>query len=142
MPLGAFISSKENMETLIDNPALGHITTFGGQPVCCAAALAALKIWSSAPVLDNVKRINRLMNEHLVHKDIRAVRSAGLLFAVDIGDEDRVQRIYKTCLEKGVMLDWFLFDWGSIRIAPPLIISEEDALKGVRLLLEAIEETR
>ena len=142
MPLGAFISSKENMETLIDNPALGHITTFGGQPVCCAADLAALKIWSSAPVLDNVKRINRLMNEHLVHKDIRAVRSAGLLFAVDIGDEDRVQRIYKTCLEKGVMLDWFLFDWGSIRIAPPLIISEEDALKGVRLLLEAIEETR
>jgi acetylornithine/succinyldiaminopimelate/putrescine aminotransferase len=142
MPLGAFISSADNMKTLIDNPALGHITTFGGHPVSCAAALAALKIWSSTEVLDNVKKVHHLMNEKIRHEDIQAVRSYGLMFAVDLGDEDRVQHIYKKCLDKGVMLDWFLFNWESVRIAPPLIISEEDALKGVQILLEAIEDTR
>lgn len=141
MPLGAFIASKELMDHLIDHPALGHITTFGGHPVCCAAALEALKIWSDPDTLEHVREIERVLTGALVHPDIVEVRSAGLMVAVDLGDRDRVQRIYHKGLEKGLMIDWFLFNWGSVRVAPPLIIDKEDALKGAAILLECIRES-
>lgn len=142
MPLGAFISGKEHMQVLIDHPALGHITTFGGHPVSCAASLAALHIWSDPELPGHVKTIEKQLIEGLKHPDIRSVRSSGLMLAVDMGDPDRVQRIYHKALEKGMMIDWFLFNWGCIRVAPPLITTEKEAALGISILLECIEESR
>lgn len=141
MPLGAFVASKELMNSLIDRPALGHITTFGGHPVSCAAALEALHIWSAEECLLQVQKMEAYLRRRLQHPDIKELRSAGLLIALEMESPERVQRIYQLALKKGIMIDWFLFNWQSIRVAPPLCISEQEADLGVKLLLECIDET-
>jgi acetylornithine/succinyldiaminopimelate/putrescine aminotransferase len=139
MPIGAFISSKEIMQSLMKDPVLGHITTFGGHPVCCAAALATLKtLWESSYIC-KVKSKAELFKSRLKHPSIKKITYQGLLMALEIGDNGKVQDIIQKCLAKGLLTDWFLFAPGSIRIAPPLIISEEEIGNACGILLESLE---
>jgi acetylornithine/N-succinyldiaminopimelate aminotransferase len=139
MPIGAFISSKDIMWSLTNNPVLGHITTFGGHPVSCAAALATLKTLVESDLIQQVKAKEALFLSRLVHPKIRAVRSAGLWMAVELRDFDEIQRIIKACLAAGLITDWFLFNNRSLRIAPPLTISEAEIESACTVILAALD---
>jgi acetylornithine/succinyldiaminopimelate/putrescine aminotransferase len=139
MPIGAFISSKEIMWSLTNNPVLGHITTFGGHPVSCAAALATLETLVESDLIQQVKAKEALFLDLLVHPKIRAVRSAGLWMAVELRDFDDIQRVIKACLAAGLITDWFLFNNRSLRIAPPLTISETEIKWACGVILTALD---
>lgn len=140
MPLGAFVASRERMMQLTDMPVLGHITTFGGHPVCCAAGLAGLEALLSEGHIADVKRKADLLTSGLVHPRIRAVRSAGLLMAVEFESFEENKRIIDRCIEKGLLTDWFLFAAHCMRIAPPLTISDEQIDMACRIIREACDE--
>ena len=140
MPLGAFVASREMMMQLTDAPVLGHITTFGGHPVCCAAGLAGLEALLDEGHLLEVNRKAEKLTSLLVHPRIRAVRSAGLLMAVEFDSFEENKRVIDRCIEKGVLTDWFLFAAHCMRIAPPLIISDDQIETACRLILEACDE--
>jgi acetylornithine/succinyldiaminopimelate/putrescine aminotransferase len=140
MPMGAFIASRERMSALSADPVLGHITTFGGHPVCCAAGLAGLEALLEEGHLDRVGERARGFRERLRHPLIRSFRQAGLLMALEFGDADINQRIIRRCIEKGLLTDWFLFAPECLRLAPPLTISEEEVGEACRLILEACDE--
>ncbi|MCL4281509.1 MAG: aspartate aminotransferase family protein [Flavobacteriales bacterium] len=125
MPIGAFVSSREHMALFTHHPVLGHITTFGGHPIPCAAGLAALEVLLEEGLPENARRMGSLFKELLVHPAIREVRGMGLMLAVDLGDADKVQRVVMGCLEQGVLGFWFLSCPEAFRIAPPLVINEE-----------------
>ena len=123
MPMGAFISAREHMITLSHNPALGHITTFGGHPVNCAAALANLEVLHEESLIEKVASKAARFAELLPHPLIKEVRQAGLWFALDLKDPQILQKAVQKGLQNGLLFDWFLFNDHSIRIAPPLIIT-------------------
>ncbi|MCL4109257.1 UNVERIFIED_CONTAM: hypothetical protein GTU68_063025 [Idotea baltica] len=123
MPIGAFISAREHMSTLSHNPALGHITTFGGHPVNCAAGLANLQVFHQEGLVENVAEKAKKFAELLPHPLIKEIRQAGLWFALDLKDPIVLQKAVHLGLERGLLFDWFLFNDHSIRIAPPLIIT-------------------
>lgn len=139
MPIGAFIAAKSVMEALSDNPILGHITTFGGHPVCCAASLATLEVLLEEQIIEQVRSKEQLFLKLLKHPAILEVRSAGLMMAVDLGSFDIVQAVIQECLKEGLITDWFLFNSQSLRIAPPLIISEEEIKKACKIILKALD---
>ena len=141
MPLGAFISSKEKMSALSNNPALGHITTFGGHPVCCAAGKAAMEVLLEEDLIDGVKKKSELFKKNLQHPSIKNFRSAGLLMSLEFDDEKLCKKIVKTCIENGVITDWFLFAPHCMRIAPPLIISEDEIQEACGVILQAIKSS-
>lgn len=138
MPLGAFIASPEIMRSLTTDPVLGHITTFGGHPVCCAAGLASFQVLRDEGIVQRVEEKESLFLERLVHPRIRAVRSAGLLMAVEFSSFEENKRIIDTCIEKGLFTDWFLFAPHCMRIAPPLTITDEEIHEAVDIILSAI----
>lgn len=138
MPLGAFVSSKKIMDSLKDNPALGHITTFGGHPVCCAASLAAIEVLEKEKLIQQVKRKEVLFRKILKHPAIKEVRSIGLMIAVEFETAEMVQKIIRRSLVDGIITDWFLFCDNCIRIAPPLIISEKEIEKACKIILNSI----
>lgn len=125
MPMGAFVSSQERMRLLTHDPVLGHITTFGGHPVNCAAGLAALEVLLEEDLAAHAGRMGQLFKELLVHPAIREVRGTGLMLAVELGDAAKVQRVVQGCLQRGVLGFWFLSCPTAFRIAPPLCITEE-----------------
>ena len=140
MPLGAFAASSELMSLWQHNPVLGHITTFGGHPVSCAAALASLKILLRESWVEDAERKGALYKEKLIsHGAVKEIRQAGLLLAVDMGRRDYAEKILPLLLEEGVMSDWFLFDENSFRIAPPLCISDEEILYSAGLISGALD---
>lgn len=141
LPIAAFISSKEKMQTLTHDPMLGHITTFGGNPVCCASALATLQVIEEEKILDHVEAKGKLIETLLQHPNIKELRRIGLMFAIDFDSEDRVTRIVKHCKENGVIGYWFLSNPYSFRIAPPLTISEEEIRIACTIILRAIENS-
>lgn len=126
MPLGAFIARQEVMRALTHDPVLGHITTFGGHPVSAAAGLATLEVLLESDLMEKVPEKAALFLNMLEHPDIRTIRHFGLWLALDVGHFDTVQRFIRHCLENGVITDWFLFNNHSLRIAPPLTISEDE----------------
>jgi acetylornithine/N-succinyldiaminopimelate aminotransferase len=138
MPLGAFISNKQLMSMLSADPVLGHITTFGGHPVCCAAGLAAMKALVNEKMMDTVKAKESLFRSLLVHPKIRAVRSFGLWMAVEFDSFETNKKIIDGCIANGLLTDWFLFAGNCLRISPPLIITEEEIKKACRIILESI----
>ncbi|MFN8208790.1 MAG: aspartate aminotransferase family protein [Bacteroidales bacterium] len=139
MPLGAFVASREIMQSLAQDPALGHITTFGGHPVCCAAGLASLQEICSTRIFESVPEKEQIFRETLVHPAVQEIRSAGLLMAVELGSAAKVQDTIKKCLQLGLITDWFLFCDTALRIAPPLIISPEEIKLAAKIILEALD---
>lgn len=139
LPIGAFISSYENMQQLTHNPMLGHITTFGGNPVCCASALATLQVIEEEKLLEHVEVKGKLIEDLLRHPKVKEVRRIGLMFAFDFDTEERVNQIVQYAKEHGVICYWFLSHPNSFRIAPPLTITEEEIRKACAVIKEAIE---
>jgi acetylornithine/succinyldiaminopimelate/putrescine aminotransferase len=127
MPLGAFISSREIMRSLTSNPELGHITTFGGHPVSCAAGLASLEVILKENLPAEANRKGLKFHETLKgHPAIKEIRYRGLMMAVDVGSEKTMQKLFPSLIENGLIVDQFLFNRSSFRIAPPLVISDEE----------------
>ncbi len=139
MPIGAFIASKEVMDVFSYNPSLGYITTFGGHPVCCVAALATLEELIETDLIARVKQKEKLFRELLVHPKIKEIRSAGLMMAVEFESFEFLQVVVSNCLKNGLIIDWFLFNNRSMRIAPPLIIKEDEIRKACSIILNAID---
>ncbi len=140
MPIGAFVSSKENMSSFTDNPILGHITTFGGHPVSCAAALATLKTLLAEPFIAEVEKKEAHIKSRMKHSLIREVRSSGLLMAVQLDSFEIVEKVIGHCMEAGLIVDWFLFNDACIRIAPPLTISMKEIDIACDKLLDALDK--
>lgn len=140
MPLGAFISSPEIMKCLSVNPPLGHITTFGGHPLSCAAGLAALEVVIEEKLTETVESKSELFRALLKHPAVKCIRGSGLLLALEFDDQEMVQQIIRKCLAKRLITDWFLFDPGAIRIAPPLIITEAQIREACEIIIQSIDE--
>lgn len=140
LPLGAFIASKEIMWSLTNNPVLGHMTTFGGHPVSCAASLATLKILLKEPYITEVPEKEALFRSLLKHPAIKNISGKGLLMAVTFENSDLNKQIIKQCLKNGLVTDWFLFNDQSFRLAPPLIITKEQIKKACSIITKSIEE--
>lgn len=143
MPLGAFISSDEIMDSLMSKPSLGHITTFGGHPVCCAAGLASMKVLTDEHLIEQCSRKSEIFKAELQHKIVTGVRGEGLLLAVTLSDPKYVTYIISKAPEYGLILDYFLFCDDAFRIAPPLTISDEEikwACNQLKLLLDNAAE--
>lgn len=140
MPLGAFISSKEIMGTLTHNPVLGHITTFGGHPVSCAASLKSLELLTSLNLVDDVDKKEQLFRNRLEgHPKVMGIRSSGLFMAVELGSFEKVQKFIHLGLEIGFVTDWFLFCSTAFRIAPPLIISYDEIEQACEKIIQALD---
>ena len=140
MPLGAFIASQKLMASLTHDPVLGHITTFGGHPVCCAAGLAGMQALLEEKRIDEVAGKAGLFKELLKTRLIKDVRTAGLLIAVEFENFEINKRIIDRCIENGLITDWFLFAPECMRIAPPLVISEEQIRNACEIINRACED--
>jgi len=140
MPIGAFISDKKIMDVLSYDPKLGHITTFGGHPVNCAAALATIEVMENELIVDKVEKKGKLLESLLNHTSIKEIRRIGLMLAVEFENKDIVQKIVTQCLKKGIITFWFLSTANSFRLSPPLIISEKEIQYAAKKINEAIEE--
>ena len=138
MPIGAFIANQKIMSVFKNNPILGHITTFGGHPVSCAASLATLNVILEENLLDKVKYKAQIFKDLLIHERIKEVRNQGLMMAVEFEDFDTLKPIIDRAIERGIITDWFLFCDNSMRIAPPLIITEEEIKKACSVILSVI----
>lgn len=139
MPLGAFIAPKSIMSVLMNDPILGHITTFGGNAVCCAASLATLNTILEEKLIDGVQEKSDLFYKLLVHPRILEVRRKGLMIAVEFESFDFVKKVIDTCIENGLLTDWFLFCDNSMRIAPPLIITNKEIERACGIILDSIK---
>lgn len=139
MPIGAFIANKRVMGAFKNNPLLGHITTFGGHPVSAAASFATIKVIKEEKLLEQVEQKANLFKKLLVHPKIRSIRNKGLMMAVGFESFEILKPIIDRAIENGVITDWFLFCDNAMRIAPPLIITEEEVEKACGVILEAIE---
>ncbi|OQP58621.1 aspartate aminotransferase family protein [Niastella populi] len=142
MPLGAFAADQKIMQVLTENPVLGHITTFGGHPVCCAAGLAAFKVLLKEGIVDKVPGKTALFKELLQHPLIKAIRANGLLMAIEFENFEINKQVIDGCLRRGLLTDWFLFAPGCLRIAPPLTIAEKEIKKAARIILEVLDSVQ
>ncbi|MBK6947236.1 MAG: aspartate aminotransferase family protein [Haliscomenobacter sp.] len=140
MPIGAFISSEAIMSSLAENPILGHITTFGGHPVSCAASLATLQTLLETDLILQVASKEALFHRRLRHSKIKALRSAGLLMALELENFDQVRQVLHFSLNQGLLMDWFLFNDRALRIAPPLIITEDQIEWAASVIMEALDQ--
>ncbi len=138
MPLGAFISSKQIMDSLKSNPALGHITTFGGHPVSCAAGLTALKVVIEKKLSEATLPKEMIFRSLLVHPAIKEIRGKGLFLAVELGDSEKLMKFIFKVLGAGILTDWFLFNDTSFRITPPLTITEEEIRMACKKILKTL----
>ncbi len=140
MPLGAFVAPKRMMDALQSNPVLGHITTFGGHPVCCAAGLAALNYLIDNKVVEQVEAKGALYEKLLAdHPCVQEIRRCGLLLAVELGSSERMFRMMELFVEEGIMSDWFLYCDTAFRISPPLTISEEEVLESAAIIRRCLD---
>ena len=140
MPIGAFIASHQLMLNFRENPILGHITTFGGHPVSAAASHATLRTLLDERLVDDVERKANLIKQHLQHPAIRDIRHRGLMMAVAFDSFEVLKPVIDRAIELGVVTDWFLYCDNAMRIAPPLIITDEKIEEACGIILQAIEE--
>ena len=138
MPIGAFISSAEIMSVLSHSPILGHMTTFGGHPVCCAAGLATLNTLLNENIVDDVEAKGDLFRSLLIHPAIKEIRGKGLMLAIEFEDFETNKAIIDACIEDGLISDWFLHCSNSMRIAPPLIITKDEIKTSCEIILKNI----
>ena len=140
MPLSGLVASREILKAFTNNPVLGHITTFGGHPVCCAAALAALQVLIDEEIMAGVEEKANLFKQLLQHKKIKQVRNEGLMMACQLEDAQQVRKVIQFCIQKGLITDWFLFCDSAIRIAPTLTITNDQIIQSCKILLESINK--
>lgn len=140
MPIGAFTASEQLMDLLADNPKLGHITTFGGNPVISAAALATLREITESSIMDEALQKEKLIRKLLVHPLIKEIRGKGLMLAFLTQDADTTNQIVLRCQEKGLILFWLLFEPQAVRITPPLTITNNEIEKGCNIILETLDD--
>jgi acetylornithine/succinyldiaminopimelate/putrescine aminotransferase len=140
MPLGAFIADKKLMDVFTENPVLGHITTFGGHPVSCAAGMAAMKALLEEGWMGTVQQKEDLFRSLLIHPRIKAVRSFGLWMAVEFDSFETNKRIIDACVAEGILTDWFLFASNCLRISPPLLIAEGQIRKVCEEIVAACDQ--
>ena len=141
MPLGAFVADKKIMDSFTHDPILGHINTFGGHPVCCAAGLAAFNVLLDEKLIDTIKEKEKLFVSLLQHLKIKKVRSCGLMIAVEFESFEINKKVIDDLIDQGVFTDWFLFASNCLRIVPPLTISNteiETACKKINAVLNSI----
>ena len=140
MPLGAFVASQQIMSSLTHDPVLGHITTFGGHPVCCAAGLAAMRFLKENRVVEDVERKGALYEELLRdHVAVKEIRRSGLLMAVELGESEKLYKIMELFIEEGILSDWFLFCDTAFRISPPLVISDDEIRDSVAIIRRCLD---
>lgn len=142
MPLGAFIAAKSVMHCLSHDPVLGHITTFGGHPVCCAAGLENLNILIKSSYIEEVESKSALFKSLLVHPEIKEVTGIGFMLGVQLESKERLHAVVAECIKNGVIIDWFLYAEDKLRIAPPLIINETQIKKVCKVILDALDATQ
>lgn len=140
MPLGAFIADKGLINVFTEKPVLGHITTFGGHPVSCAAGLAAMKVLLEEKLIDDIQEKENLFISLLSHDKIKTRRSCGLWLSLTFESLETNKKVIDHCIAAGVMTDWFLFNSSSLRISPPLIISEKQIKKACNIILQACDK--
>lgn len=140
MPLGAFIAEQKLMNTLTHDPVLGHITTFGGHPVSCAAGKAALEVLLEGDYINTVKHKEAILVEHLVHPKIRARNHCGLWMSLQFDSDETNKAVVHQCVKNGLITDWFLFAADRLRIAPPLIICDEELKEVCSLIIDSINQ--
>jgi acetylornithine/succinyldiaminopimelate/putrescine aminotransferase len=138
LPIGAFIASTDIMSNLTKNPILGHINTFGGNALCVAAANACLEIIISENLCSRAKQIENIITTKLKHPLIKEIRIHGALGAIDFYNEVLNMRVIKSCIEKGIICDWFLFCPTAMRIAPPLIITDSELIEALNTIIEVL----
>lgn len=138
MPIGAFAADKKQMLSLSDHPVLGHITTFGGHPVSCAASLATMEVIENEHLMGDIHKKESLFRNLIQHPDILAWSGKGLLLSIQLKDADKVKQVIARALEKGLLIDWFLFAPDRIRIAPPLTIREDEIIRVCEILNQAL----
>lgn len=140
MPLGAFISSRNIMQSLTHDPVLGHITTFGGHPVSCAASLAGALELKKGTILKDVGHKERIFKDMLIHPAIKEIRAKGLFMALEFESQELNFKVIQNCVQEGLITDWFLFAPHCLRIAPPLIINEEEIAIACSMIIKAIKK--
>ncbi len=140
VPVGAFMSSREIMETLSHTPKLGHITTFGGNPLIAAASLATLKEVLDSNLMAETAAKEQIFREMLVHPAIKNVNGKGLMLAVNLGTPEFTLEAARRCMEKGLIVFWQLYRNEYLRISPPLTISEAEIREGCQIILEVLQE--
>jgi acetylornithine/N-succinyldiaminopimelate aminotransferase len=140
LPVGAFVSKAEYMDLLTENPKLGHITTFGGNPVIAAACLATLQEITETSLISDTLTKEKLFRALLVHPLIQEIRGIGLMLAVMTSSPDITNQVILRCQDKGLILFWLLFEGCAIRITPPLTISEDEIREGCAIILEVMNE--
>jgi len=139
MPIGAFVANKKIMSVFKDNPVLGHITTFGGHPVSVAAANATLKTLLDEKIIDDVNRKGKLFRKLLVHEKIKSIRGVGLFIAVELDSYKQIRSLLDETVKQGLVFDWFIFNDNHFRIAPPLIITEEEIKLSCKIILDCLD---
>lgn len=139
MPIGSFITSREIMDVITHNPMLGHITTFGGHPVCCAAAVANIEVIKTG-ILKDVEAKGKLIKELLSHPIVKEIRQIGLMLAIDLENKEITQKVVEGCLEKGAITFWFLSHPASFRLAPPLTISFDEIKEACDIITSVFDE--
>lgn len=140
MPLGAFVAPKELMDVIKDNPILGHITTFGGHPVSCAAARASLAVIKEEKLIEQVEYKASLFRQQLHHPSVREIRGLGLMMCLQLDSFEQVYQVSKYCADHGVMIDWYLHCETALRIAPPLTITESEIEKACNIIMKGLEK--
>jgi acetylornithine/succinyldiaminopimelate/putrescine aminotransferase len=138
MPIGAFMASQEIMKVFKSNPILGHITTFGGHPVSCAASLATLNIVRQERLAGGAKEKGQWIKSNLFHPKIKELRGTGLMLAAEMESFEKLKAAIDASIAKGVVTDWFLFCDNSMRIAPPLTITDAELREGCDTILEVL----
>ncbi len=139
LPIGAFVSSKELMHTLAVEPILGHITTFGGHPLSCAAALAGIEVLEEENIIANIQHKHDLFIKNLVHPKIKEIRGKGLMLAIELESFEFNKKVIDRCIENGVIVDWFLHCTNSMRIAAPLTISQAEIEFACNVIIESLD---
>ncbi len=140
MPIGAFISSKKMMHTFTHQPMLGHITTFGGHPVSCAASKASFEILMEEQLIQQIPAKEKIIRNILKHRSIKEIRGIGLLLAVQFDSYSTNKKIIDVCIQQGVITDWFLFCDSAMRLAPPLTVTNEELETACTIILSSIRE--
>lgn len=138
MPIGAFTASEELMSLLSNNPKLGHITTFGGNPVIASAALATLKELTESNLIKETLQKEKIFREQLIHPLIKEIRGKGLMLAIMVETSEIASEVILNCKNKGLLLFWLLFETKAIRITPPLTISDEEIMKGCQIIIQVL----